>query len=274
MNKTNAGPAFWHTAVSEIKPDEVLIRGYPMSGLVGRLPFSGIAYLLIRGEVPTPGAARMMDVLFSSILDYGLQKSGTLAARAVVSVNPQMTAGLGAAMLAAGPFAVSPEEAGRFIADGLVSWRASGLSMQAHAEAIVAELRAARKRVPGFGHQVFKGTDPRALRLKEIAQREAVWGEANDWYEAVHVAFCRASGKPDLVMNDVGMLAAIMVQMGFTPEEMCGIALVSTMPGLIAHISEELQSGIRNRLVPDSHVTSTHPLRDFDKDFVAAGWKA
>jgi citryl-CoA lyase len=52
------------------------------------------------------------------------------------------------------------------------------------------------------------------------------------------------------------------------------MALVSTMPGLIAHISEELQSGIRNRLVPDSHVTSTHPLRDFDKDFVAAGWKA
>lgn len=272
MTDGKTGPAFWNTAVSAIRPDEVVLRGYPMIALVGRLPFSAISYLLIRGELPTPGAARMMDVLFSSILDYGLQKSGTLAARAVVSVNPQMTAGLGAAMLAAGSFAVSPEDAGRFIADGIAKWRASGLSMEAHAESLVTDLRAAKQRVPGFGHQVFRGIDPRAARLKEIAQREGVWGEANDWYEAVHAAFCRATGKPDLVVNDVGMLAAIMVQMGFTPSEMCGIALVSTMPGLIAHISEEIQSGVRNRLVPDSQVTCTQPSRNIAEDLAAAGW--
>jgi citryl-CoA lyase len=272
MTNERTGPAFWQTAVSTVTPQEVLIRGYPMSALVGNLPFSGIAYLLIRGEIPTPGAARMMDVLFSSILDYGLQKSGTLAARAVVSVNPQMTAGLGAAMLAAGPIAVSPEDAGRFIAEGLAAWRASGKSMTDHAEVLVAGLRAAKKRVPGFGHQVFRGTDPRAEQLKAIARREGIWGEANDWYEAVHAAFRAATGKLDLVMNDVGVLGAIMVQMGFTPAEMCGIALVSTMPGLIAHISEEMQSGLRNRLVPDSHVTNTGPARDLTADLAAAGW--
>lgn len=274
MTDTNTGPAFWKTAVTAIQPNELFLRGYPMSALVGRVPFSAIAYLLIRGELPTPGAARMMDVIFSSILDYGLQKSGTLAARAVVSVNPQMTAGLSAAMLAAGPIAVSPEDAGKFIADGVKAWKASGLSVTEHAEAHVANLRAAKQRVPGFGHQVFRGTDPRAARLKEIAQHEGVWGEANEWYEAIHAAFCKAAGKPDLVMNDVGMLGGIMVQMGFTPAEMCGLALVSTMPGLIAHISEEMQTGARNRLVPDSHVTVTQPQRDIDADLAAAGWKA
>lgn len=274
MTEERTGPAFWKTAVSAVTPQEVMIRGYPMSGLVGRLPFAGIAYLLIRGEVPTLGEARMMDVLFSSILDYGLQKSGTLAARAVVSVNPQMTAGLSAAMLAAGPIAVSPEDAGSFIAEGLAAWKASGKSMTEHAEELVAGLRAAKKRVPGFGHQVFRGTDPRAEQLKAIARREGIWGEANDWYEAVHAAFRTATGKPDLVMNDVGVLGAIMVQMGFTPAEMCGIALVSTMPGLIAHISEEMQSGARNRLVPDSHVTNTRPARDLKADLAAAGWNS
>lgn len=272
MTEGATGPAHWKTGISAIKPDELMIRGYAMSELVGRVPFAAISYLLIRGELPTPGAARMMDVIFSSILDYGLQKSGTLAARAVVSVNPQMTAGLSAAMLAAGPIAVSPEDAGRFIAQGVAAWKASGLSIADHAEAHVAALRAAKQRVPGFGHQVFRGTDPRAARLKEIAQREGVWGEANEWYEAVHAAFCRASGKPDLVMNDVGMLAGIMVQMGFSPAEMCGIALISTMPGLIAHISEEMASGIRNRLVPDSHVQVMQPERNATEDLVAAGW--
>lgn len=272
MTETQSGPAFWKTAVSAIRPDEVVIRGFPMSQLVGRLPFSAIAYLLIRGELPTPGQARMMDVIFSSILDYGLQKSGTLAARAVVSVNPQMTAGLSAAMLAAGPIAVSPEDAGRFIWEGLAAWKASGLSMDAHAGTVVAELRAQRRRIPGFGHQVFRGTDPRSESLKALAKKEQVWGEASEWYEGVHRAFCHAAGKPDLVINDVGMLASIMVQMGFTPDEMSGIALISTMPGLIAHISEEMQSGVRNRLVPDTHVSTVQPERNLGVELKAAGW--
>ena len=95
-------PSFWVTSVSEITPQEVYVRGYPMTALVGQLSFSALTFLLVRGELPTPGQARMMDVILSSILDYGLQKSGTLAGRAVASVNPSMTAGLGAAMLGAG----------------------------------------------------------------------------------------------------------------------------------------------------------------------------
>lgn len=264
--------SFWITGVSEIAAEGVYIRGYPMSDLVGAIPFSGITYLLVRGELPTPGAARMMDVILSSILDYGLQKSGTLAARAVVSVNPAMTAGLGAAMLAAGEHALSPEDTGRFIAETFSAWKESGTEMNEGARELVSNLRSAKRRVPGFGHQVFRYIDPRAERLKKIAQEEGVWGEANEWYEAVHRAFQAASNKPELVLNDVGMLASIMVQMGFTPQEMCGLALLSTMPGLIAHISEELQSGVRNRLVPDTHVQYSSGRRQLSRDMAAAGW--
>ena len=57
MTQANTGPAYWKTAVSAIRPDDVMIRGFPMSRLVGHLPFSAIAYLLIRGELPTPGAS-------------------------------------------------------------------------------------------------------------------------------------------------------------------------------------------------------------------------
>lgn len=269
---TKSTPSHWVSSVSDITPEDIFIRGYPMQELVGRLSFSAIAFLLIRDRIPTPGEARMMDVILSSILDYALQKSGTVAARAIVSVNPRMTAGLSAAMLGAGEYAVSPEDTGRFIADGVVAWRASGLAVQDHAAALVTDLRAAKKRVPGFGHQVFRGTDPRAERLKAIAVETGVWGEANDWYAAVHQAFRAAAGKPDLVMNDVGMLAGIMAQMGFTPAEMTGLALLSTFPGLIAHISEELQSGAVNRIVPEDNVTYARTRRDLAADTTAAGW--
>ncbi|MFC4625217.1 citryl-CoA lyase [Daeguia caeni] len=269
---TASSPSFWVSSVSEITPEDIYLRGYPMQDVIGKLSFSAISYLLIRGRIPTPGEARMMDVILSSILDYALQKSGTIAARAIVSVNPQMTAGLSAAMLGAGAFAVSPEDAGRFILEGVAKWKASGLDMKEHAAALVAELRAAKRRVPGFGHPVFRGVDPRAEKLKAFAKEFGVWGEANEWYAAVHEAFRQATGKPDLVMNDVGMLAGIMTQMGFTPAEMTGLALQSTFPGLIAHISEELQSGVINRIIPDSNAEYDRTHRSLDTDLAAAGW--
>lgn len=94
--------AYWRSSVSDIAPEDVHVRGYPLRSLIGTLPFPAITVLMIRGRMPTPGEARMMDVILSSILDYALHKSGTVAARCVVSVNPQMTAGLAAAVLAAG----------------------------------------------------------------------------------------------------------------------------------------------------------------------------
>lgn len=269
---TKGTPSHWITGVSQITPQDIYIRGYAMSELVGNVPFSAITYLLVRGELPTPGQAKMMDVILSSILDYGLQKSGTVAARAVVSVNPVMTAGLGAAVLAAGEYALSPEGTGRFISENFAAWKNSGRPMDEAAASLVEELRSAKRRVPGFGHQVFRGIDPRSERLKSIAKAEGVWGEATEWYEAVHRAFQAASNKPDLVLNDVGMLAAIMVQMGFTPQEMCGLAILSTFPGLIAHISEEIQSGVRNRLIPETHVEYSVAQRDLATALREAGW--
>lgn len=265
-------PSHWTSSVSDITAEDIYIRGYPMQSLVGKLPFSAIAFLIIRGSIPTPGEARMMDIILSAVLDYALQKSGTVAARCVVSVNPQMQAGLAAGVLAAGEHALSPEDTGRFIADTYAAWKASGETLENYARRLVDDIRTNKRRVPGFGHQVFRGVDPRAERLKAAAKAEGVWGETNEWYAAVHRAFQDASKKPDLVMNDVGMLAGIMIQMGFTPQEMAGLAILSTFPGLIAHVSEELRSGVRVRIVPDSNVDYSRDRRNLASDMSARGW--
>lgn len=264
---------YWTSAVSDIAPEDIYVRGYPLRSLIGTLPFSAITVLMIRGKMPTPGEARMMDVILSSILDYALHKSGTVAARCVVSVNPQMTAGLGAGVLAAGEHALSPENTGRFITDAHKAWKASGESMDAFAAKMVEKLRAEKKRVPGFGHQVFRGIDPRAQRLRDEAVAGGVWNEIGEVYEAIHRAFKVAANKPDLVINDVGMIACILAGMGYTPPEMAGIAILSTFPGLVAHISEELQSGVINRIVPDQTAHYARDRRDLASDMAAAGWK-
>lgn len=264
----------WSTSVTQVEPSEVYLRGYPLGEMIGKLSFPATAYLLIRGKLPTPGEARMMDAILCSVLDYGLKKPGTVAARYCVSGNPSMTAGLATAVLSVGVYTLAPDDAGGFISRTLEEAKAQGRGLDAAAEALVERMTAAKERVPGFGHPNFKFTDPRAQTLKRIAQECGLWGEACDWYEAVHRAFTTRAKKPEIVINEVGMMAAILVQMGFAPQEMTGIAIMSSLPGVIAHISEEMASGIRIRTLPDSLVDVSVGRHDLEVDMAGAGWGA
>ncbi len=269
---TSDAHPYWSTAVSDIEDASVYVRGYPLGELMGAISFSAATFLLVRGRLPSPGETRMMDAILCSVLDYALHKPGTTAARYCVSGNPSMVAGLATAILSMGEYTLAPQDAGAFIHETSAVWRASGQSRDVAAIQLARRLAAERSRVPGFGHPYFRGVDPRAARLKEIAGAAGVWGEACGWYEAVHAAFVAEIGKPDLVINDVGMMAAILADMGFTPAEMTGIAAVSSLPGVIAHISEELQSGVRIRIVPDATVEYRRERKRLDADLAAAGW--
>jgi citrate synthase len=269
---TEASTAYWTTDVGDVEPADVFVRGYSVNEIIGRLPFSAATYLLVRGEMPTPSQSRMIDALLCSILDYSLYKPGTVAARYAVSGNPSMQAGIAVAALSVGEYTLAPEDAGSFIRDSYAAFQASGEERDEFAARFVAEFAAAGNRVPGFGHPNFKFVDPRSQRLKEIAQQEGVWGDIADWYEAVHRAFTELKSKPEIPINDVGMTAAILAQMGFTPAEMTGIALLSSFPGVIAHVSEEIESKRRIRIMPDDVTYYPRVRRDFDADRAAAGW--
>jgi citrate synthase len=95
-----------------------------------------------------------------------------------------------------------------------------------------------------------------------------------DWYEAVHRAFIELKNKPEIPINEVGIMAAILGQMGFSPAEMTGIALISSMPGVVAHVSEEIQTKKRMRVIPDETAWYPRERRDFEADMAAAGWAA
>lgn len=262
----------WNTAVTRIDPEEVYLRGFPLGEMIGRLPFSATTFLLIRGRMPTPAEAGMIDAILCGVLDYGLKKPGTVAARYCVSANPSITAGLATAVLSVGEYTLAPDAAGAFIRSTFESAQSSGEPLDIAAQKLVEELSAKRERVPGFGHPQFRFLDPRAQTLKRIAQDNGIWGEYCDWYETVHRVFVTKAGKPAIVINDVGMMAAILTQMGFAPHEMTGIAIMSSLPGVIAHLSEELASGVRIRTLPDSMVSTQVATFDLEQALDTAGW--
>jgi citryl-CoA lyase len=144
--------------------------------------------------------------------------------------------------------------------------------MKSFAEQVVADSQRTKQRIPGFGHPVFKEQDPRSEILRTIAVDNQLWGEAAQLYEAVHHAFIQIPGREDFPINDVGMLAAISVAVGFTPQESTALAVLGTLPGVVAHVSEEYATGRIGRVVPATDVAYDVPRRDYAKDLSAAGW--
>ncbi|WP_205862461.1 citryl-CoA lyase [Planosporangium thailandense] len=253
---------YWKSSVSEITGDSVVIRGYRLDDLIGS-SFTAATYLLIRGELPTAGQARVLDAILTAVLDYALEKPGTVAARFVVSSNPSMQAGLAAAALAAGEYSLAPEATARFTTRVYEQYVASASNdMRAFARTIVEDLRSRKERIPGLGHPVFKQIDPRAQVLRKIAVDEGVWSDAATLYEAIHAEFTSLPGKADIPINDVGMMALLCVSLGFTPEEATALAVIGTLPGVVAHISEELSSGRRIRVLQAKDVDYDVPRRE------------
>ncbi|MFI5177720.1 MAG: citrate/2-methylcitrate synthase [Vicinamibacterales bacterium] len=69
----------WATALTFIESNRILVRGYPLDEIMGRLPFAEAVYLLLTGELPTPSIGRLMDAMLVSFIDHGATPPSTLA---------------------------------------------------------------------------------------------------------------------------------------------------------------------------------------------------
>ena len=230
----------WQSSLTDIAPNKILVRGYPLDEMMGRLGFAEAVYLLLMGELPTPAIGRMLNAVLVSSIDHGVTPPSTLAARNVATTGAPLKDCVAAGILAFGPHHGGDiESCMRFLDGGLTLMRA-GKTVQQAADAIVDECVAAHQEPPGFGHR-FHTRDPRAARLFQMALELEVEGE--------HVRLIRATeraieahashfGRP-LPVNVDGAIAAISADLGFAYELGNAIFLISRLPGLIAHAHEE-----------------------------------
>jgi citryl-CoA lyase len=265
-------PKYWSTSVSRVTDSKVYIRGYDLEEMIGNVPFAASTFLLLQGRLPTPAEASLLDAVLSAILDYSLQKSGTVAARYVASANPNMAAALATGILGVGRNTMDPADTARFCIDMYSRLQTGNKASDVLAVEIVEELRARKQRIPGLGHPVFRYVDPRAQKLRQRAVAAGVWGPRAEFFEEIFRAFTNLPGKESIVLNDIGMMALVLVEMGFTPEETTGLAILSTLPGVIAHVSEEMGQGHRIRTVPEGTAEYDLTAKDFNNDWSEAGW--
>ena len=244
----SAGLPEWNTEVCDVGFHKINVRGYPLEDIIRNLSFAEVVYLTIRGELPTKDQARVMNAVLCGIVDHGFLAPTSVAARVVTSATPEsIMPGVASGLLTVGSVTVSPQDTAELILHAYNMMKEDNLSMKDAALKAVEELRAQKRRVPGLGHPLHPTGDPRAIALKEIAQKYGAWGERAELYETIHRVFVETSGK-NFPINIDGMMGCVLTELGFQPKEMAGVAAISFMPGIIAHAVEETQK-IKLRVV-------------------------
>ena len=241
----------WATKISRVMDGKVIIHGYSHEDLIGHYTYADGVFLTIRGELPTPQESKMMDAMLNSLLDHGFVAASVLAARYAASGNPQLVPGTAAGLLTAGSNTISPQHSAEFLDNALKLMKSENITMAETAQRVVADIRAKKKRIPGLGHPTHKGDDFRAIRLRKVASDNRFVGDKIRMFETIHAEFVRVTNRQGLCINVDGMLGAIMSEMGFRPMQMAAVALIAVVPGIMAHVIEEIEEGKPLRIVRD-----------------------
>lgn len=234
---------WWRTSIIDMEPGRIDIRGQAIQDLIGTVTFPQMIWLMLRGEVPTEGQARLFEAALVAAVDHGPQAPSIAAARMAVTcglgLNNAMASAvnmLGDVHGGAGEQAVTlyhlAEETGD-VATALAAWSAE------HGRFI-----------PGFGHRFHKPTDPRAPRLLTLVDEAVVAGACDGRYAGIareiEATLAYEKGKP-VPMNIDGATAVIFAELGFAPPLARGIFCLSRSVGILAHAWEQQQQGGRNK---------------------------
>lgn len=229
----------WRTALTAIEPNKILVRGYPLDEMMGRVTFGEAIYLLFVGELPTPAIGRMMEALLVSFIDHGPTPPSTLAARNTATTGATLRGCVAAGVLGFGKFFGGDIQACMGMLDkGLCSIR-EGKSLKETAAEIANDALERGELPPGFGHR-YHTRDPRAGRLFQMALELECDGDHISLIRAIDLSLQRGQSQDlNTGVNVDGAIAAVCSDLGLRPEVADGIFIISRIPGLIAHSLEE-----------------------------------
>jgi citrate synthase len=211
-----------------------------LTEVIGKLSFAETFFLISLGRLPTATERTVLDAALVMLMDHGLTQNAVVARLVSDSIPDDIQVPIAAGLLMVGnKFIGTMAGAGKILAEG----HAHAGDKAQWAEQVVQQHRDAKRRMPGFGHPYYKGDDPRAQRLFEIAREAGVKGDYIALALLLKAAASSAAGRP-IPLNATGALAAILSEIAFPIELMRAVAVIGRCAGLAAHVYEEKTSPI------------------------------
>lgn len=228
-----------------------LRRGLPVIEPDPELDHAANFLYMLTGQRPDPTSARVMDVALILHADHEFNAScfaGRVTASTLSDIYSAVAAAVGTLK---GPLhGGANEQVMRLLMEIGEPERA--------AEVVHARL-AARERIPGFGHRVYKTWDPRALILKRFSEELSRRKGEPRWY-AISLAVEEAvRSAKDLYPNVDFYSASVYYLLGIPVDLFTPVFAVSRISGWTAHLLEQYAD---NRLIrPRAEYTGPMELR-------------
>lgn len=234
------------TAICGFDAENILVRGKNLvSDLMGNYSFTELLLLQALGKEPTKAQSRIVDAVLVTIMEHGLVPSA-IATRLTHHGAPESFQGA----VVAGLLGVGDRYAGTAGDCGVLLEEIVEVPLaerQATAIERVRSLRQMRRPVPGFGHPIHHGGDPRVGRLLQIAREAGVSGQYLNALDTLEAGVQEVINK-SIVMNVSAAIAAVLAEAGVPASLMRGIVLTARCAGLVGHLFEEMNNPIGHDL--------------------------
>ena len=194
---------------------------------------------MLNGEKPTETASKTLNVALILHADHELNAS-TFAARVIAAtlsdIHSAVTGAIGALK---GPLHGGANEA---VMRMLFEIDKEGADPVEY----VAAMLAAKKKVSGFGHRVYKTEDPRATHLRRMSEQLSKDSGVTKWYDWSRAIELYINREKKLNANVDFYSASTYTTLGIDVDLFTPIFAVSRIAGWAAHVIEQLDD---NRLI-------------------------
>jgi citrate synthase len=75
----------WRSSITEIAPDVIHLRGYPIERLIGNITFPATIWLMTRGELPSAEQVSLLETVLDAGVDQGPLAPSLAIARMVAT---------------------------------------------------------------------------------------------------------------------------------------------------------------------------------------------
>jgi citrate synthase len=203
------------------------------------LTHAGNFLWMLTGEKPSETATRTLDIALILHADHELNAS-TFAARVIAAtlsdIHSAVTGAIGALK---GPLHGGANEA---VMRLLYTIDKAGADPVEY----VRNMLAARQKISGFGHRVYKTEDPRATHLRRMSEQLGKDSGHPKWYEMSRAIELYINSEKKLNANVDFYSASTYATLGIDIDLYTPIFAISRIAGWAAHVIEQLDD---NRLI-------------------------
>lgn len=232
------GDLNWSSAITEIGPNMIRLRGYPIEELMGRVSFAEAIYCALMGELPDEATGTILNAIFVSSIDHGTTPPSALSTVTVASTGAPLGSAVAAGILSISKFhGGAIEDCMKAINEALALVKDKGLSPRDAATETFKNYKSRGRRLSGFGHRLHT-KDPRTIRLLQMVDELGKAQDGIKMAEALESAIAEATGKT-LPLNVDGAIAAVLVDLNVPSALANAFFMIARLPGLVAHAHEE-----------------------------------